>query len=177
MPWPLNISEAGSDLVLLQTFLLFTCKSWYSSANKPVNMIICIWKTRFVTKQGDREPRFYSKARALSTQLLNGLLSRSLRLKLLTLGVGDSLLLPLFSFSGGGIWRRLEQLERIYGRFPSVDQSSRFAGVPNLGKPLYREKTVHIKTHKSARGPHRRDVTHILSKVSCFFFIEILPFS
>ena len=27
-------------------------------------------------------------------------LSRSLRLKLLTLGVGDSLLLPLFSFSG-----------------------------------------------------------------------------
>ena len=31
--------------------------------------------------------------------------------------------------------------------------------------------------HKSARGPHRRDVTHILSKVSCFFFIEILSFS
>ena len=50
----------------------------------------------------------------------------------------------------GGIWRRLEQLERIYGRFPSVDQSSRFAGVPNLGKPLYREKTVYIKTHKTA---------------------------
>ena len=23
--------------------------------------------------------------------------------------------------------------ERIYGRFPSVDQSGRFAGVPNLG--------------------------------------------
>ena len=71
----------------------------------------------------------------------------------------------------GGIWRRLEQLERIYGRFPSVDQSSRFAGVPNLGKPLYREKTVDIKTHKTAiiraRGPHRRDITDILSKVSC----------
>ena len=30
----------------------------------------------------------------------------------------------------------MEQLERISGRFPSVDQSSRFAGVPNLGKPL-----------------------------------------
>ena len=44
----------------------------------------------------------------------------------------------------------LEQLERIYGRFLSVDQSSRFAGVPNLGKPLYREKTVYIKTHKMA---------------------------
>ena len=41
-------------------------------------------------------------------------------------------------------------LQRIYGRFPSVDQSSRFAGVPNLGKPLYREKTVYIKTHKTA---------------------------
>ena len=23
-------------------------------------------------------------------------------------------------------------------------------GVPNLGKPLYREKTVYIKTHKTA---------------------------
>ena len=74
----------------------------------------------------------------------------------------------------GGIWRRLEQLERVYGRFPSVDQSSRFVGVPNLGKPLYREKTVYIKTHKRAinrpvgqTGPHRRDVKHILSKISC----------
>ena len=50
----------------------------------------------------------------------------------------------------GGIWRRLEQLERFSGRFPSVDQSSCFAGVPTLGKPLYREKTVYIKTHKTA---------------------------
>ena len=50
----------------------------------------------------------------------------------------------------GGIWRRLEQLERIYGRFPSVDPSGRFAGVPNLGKPLYREKTEHINTHKTS---------------------------
>ena len=31
-------------------------------------------------------------------------------------------------------------------------------------------------SHKSTRGPPRRDVTHILSKVSCFF-IEILSFS
>ena len=31
--------------------------------------------------------------------------------------------------------RNLEPLERIYGRFPSVDPSGRFAGVPNLGKP------------------------------------------
>ena len=50
----------------------------------------------------------------------------------------------------GGIWSRLEQLERIYGRFPSVDQSSSFAGVPILGKPLYREKTVYIIIHKTA---------------------------
>ena len=50
----------------------------------------------------------------------------------------------------GGIWRRLEQLERISGRFPSVDQSSLFAGVANLGKPLYREKTVYVKTHRTA---------------------------
>ena len=41
----------------------------------------------------------------------------------------------------GRIWRRLEQLERIYSRFPSVDQSGRFAGVPNLRKSLYRQKT------------------------------------
>ena len=38
----------------------------------------------------------------------------------------------------------------ISGRFPSVDQSSRIAGVPNLGKPLQREKTVYIKTHTKA---------------------------
>ena len=70
VPWPLNRSEAGGDLVLLQTFLLFMCKSWYSHANKPVNMVIYMWKTRrFVTKQGHCHPCFYSKARALSTQL------------------------------------------------------------------------------------------------------------
>ena len=32
-----------------------------------------------------------------------------------------------------------EPLERIYGRFPSVDPSGRFAEVPNLGKP-YKER-------------------------------------
>ena len=42
LPWPFNRSEAGSDLVLLQTFLLFMCKSQYSHANKSVNMIIYI---------------------------------------------------------------------------------------------------------------------------------------
>ena len=43
----------------------------------------------------------------------------------------------------GGIWSRLEPLERIYGRFPSMDPSGCFAWVPNLDKPyIYREKTV-----------------------------------
>ena len=39
---PLNRSEAGRDLVLLKTFLLFMCQSWYSHASEPVNMIIHI---------------------------------------------------------------------------------------------------------------------------------------
>ena len=39
---PLNRSEAGRDLVLLKTFLLFMCKSWYSHATEPVNTIIHI---------------------------------------------------------------------------------------------------------------------------------------
>ena len=34
-------------------------------------------------------------------------------------------------------------------RFPSAHPSDSFAGVPNLGKPLYMEKTVYIKTHKT----------------------------
>ena len=74
VPWPLNRSEADGEHVWLQTFLLFMCKLWYSRADKPVNMIIYIRKTRrIVTKQGHRQPRFYSKAGALSAQLLNGL--------------------------------------------------------------------------------------------------------
>ena len=46
VPWPLNRRKAGGDLVLLQTCLLFKCKSWYSHANKSVNMTIYIWKKR-----------------------------------------------------------------------------------------------------------------------------------
>ena len=34
-----------------------------------------------------------------------------------------------------GIWWQLEPLERIYGGFPSVNPSGRFAGIPKLGKP------------------------------------------
>ena len=56
------------------------------------------------------------------------------------------------------------------GRFPLVDQWGRFPGVPNLGKPLYREKTIYIKTHKTAinQPVDHTGETHILSKVSCF---------
>ena len=44
---------------------------------------------------------------------------------------------------------------------------------------IQRENRLHknpLNGHKSARGPHRRDVTTILRKVSCFFS-EILSFS
>ena len=51
---------------------------------------------------------------------------------------------------------------------------TRSAGTTEALFSHQKEKTVYIKTHKighkSAREPHRRDVTHILSKVSCFFF-------
>ena len=49
-----------------------------------------------------------------------------------------------------GIWKRQEPLERIYGRFPSVDPSGRFARVPNLDKPLYSEKTIYSTANKTA---------------------------
>ena len=42
MPWPLNRSEVEGDLILLQTFLPFLCKSRRSHANKPVIIIIYI---------------------------------------------------------------------------------------------------------------------------------------
>ena len=45
----------------------------------------------------------------------------------------------------GGIWRRLEQLDGTYGRFPLVDQRA-----ASLEYPTFREKTVYIKTHKTA---------------------------
>ena len=54
----------------------------------------------------------------------------------------------------GGIWKRLEPLERIYDRFPSVDPSGSFAGIPNLGKPLYKENTVYSITHKNRPMDH-----------------------
>ena len=45
----------------------------------------------------------------------------------------------------GGVWRRLEPLERMYGRIPSVDPSGRFTGVPNLGKPYIKRKPFTVQ--------------------------------
>ena len=39
---------------------------------------------------------------------------------------------------------------------------------------LCKRFSLYIKTHKSACGPHGRDVTHILSKVSCFLLKSFL---
>ena len=67
--WPLNGSEAGGHLVLIQTFLLF-------SVNKvglmPTRAFL--WqKQRSVSKQGHLQPRCHSKVRSPSRQLWNGL--------------------------------------------------------------------------------------------------------
>ena len=71
-----------------------------------------------------------------------------------------------------GIWRWLETMEQFTAVFLRWIRIVRFAGVPNLGKAyIERENRVQYNPqnhHKSAHGPHRRDVTHILCKVSCF---------
>ena len=46
----------------------------------------------------------------------------------------------------GGDWNSWSE----FTAFSLVDLLGHFAGVPNLGKPLYREKTVYIKTHRTA---------------------------
>ena len=87
-----------------------------------------------------------------------------------------SLILP-----GGWVWAHFPEqrlviepkpLERIYGRFSSIDPPGCFAGVPNLGEPLYREKTVYLKTQKTAINLPVdytwREEGHVLSKISCF---------
>ena len=50
---PLNRNEAEVDVVLLQTFLFFTCKLSCSRDRQNENETICSWKVgRFVKKQG-----------------------------------------------------------------------------------------------------------------------------
>ena len=64
VPWPLNRSKDGGDLVLLQTFLLFMCKAWYSHANKPGNMIIYICVT--ATVKISRSEKVYNRRENIS---------------------------------------------------------------------------------------------------------------
>ena len=63
--WPLNESETGVDLVLIETSLLFICKFLLLE-----NSIINMRKAgRFLSKQGHLQPHFHSKARQLSKKL------------------------------------------------------------------------------------------------------------
>ena len=65
-----------------------------------------------------------------------------------------------------GIWRWLETMEQFTAVFLRWIRIVRFAGVPNLGKAyIERENRVQYNPqnhHKSAHGPHRRDVTHFM---------------
>ena len=49
----------GVDLALIQTSLLFLCKSCCCNANGSIYIRAAV---RFVSKQGQLHPRFYSKA-------------------------------------------------------------------------------------------------------------------
>ena len=64
--WPLNGSEAGADFVLIQTSL-------FCFINQVVLMITSLHlydkAERFLSMQGDLQPRYHSKARSLSRQL------------------------------------------------------------------------------------------------------------
>ena len=46
--------------------------------------------------------------------------------------------------------RNLEAIGAVGVNFQPFSFGGSVAGVPNLGKPLHREKTVYIKTHKTA---------------------------
>ena len=65
--WPLNESEAGVDIVLIETSLLFLCKFLVISMRTA--SLLNIRKTRFLSKQSKLQPHFHSKARQLGTQL------------------------------------------------------------------------------------------------------------
>ena len=67
--WPLNESEASVDFVSIETLLL-------STVNDTVLMLIILVGIyirkafAFLSKQGQLQPYFYSKARQLSAQIL-----------------------------------------------------------------------------------------------------------
>ena len=64
--WPLSESEAGVDLILIQTHLLFILK--YKLVSMRRTWFTCESR-RSLSKQGQLQPHFHSKARSLSTQL------------------------------------------------------------------------------------------------------------
>ena len=68
--WPLNESEAGGDLVMIETSLLSLCKYLLRHEYSIINIRK---EGRFLWKQGYVQPHFHSKARHLNTQLWNGL--------------------------------------------------------------------------------------------------------
>ena len=70
VPLPLNRSEAGGDPVF------FNKPSRFSKCRRIARY--AAWKAgRFLTWQGHPQPRFYSKATVMSTQLSNGLFANN----------------------------------------------------------------------------------------------------
>ena len=68
-------TEAGVDLVLIQTFLLYHVNQVILMLTSIFHVHISITKQRrFVSNQGHRQPHIHSKAKVLSPQLKNGLL-------------------------------------------------------------------------------------------------------
>ena len=64
--WPLNESEAGVDLVLIETTSIYM----QIPTNQHENRIINMRKAgRFLSEQGHPQPHFHSRARQLSKKL------------------------------------------------------------------------------------------------------------
>ena len=65
--WPLNESEAGVDLVLIETSLPFLCKFLLVSMRTASSTRKA---GRILSKHGQLQPHFHLRARQLSTSLL-----------------------------------------------------------------------------------------------------------
>ena len=80
-----------------------------------------------------------------------------------------------------GVWRRLELLERIYGRFPSADRLDCFVGVPNLGKGYIERATIGTKTAlnrtKSVKNHTAHKKSNARVQVSSFYCNSTVNFS
>ena len=66
LAWPLGESEAGVVVILIETFLLFL---YYYDAFLMLISRNLQKAERFLSKQGQFQPHFYSKARQQGTQL------------------------------------------------------------------------------------------------------------